>query len=100
MCRWDDRMSAVTPDEDVLYTLALLHSSPPDEYPIYDQFNNEILEFCKNKEIKVKQYLPNYTTKQEWMKHFGSKWGTILKRKAKFDPKMRLSPGQRIFSPI
>lgn len=93
-------MSAVTPNEDVFYTLALLHTSRPDEYLIYDQFNSEILEFCENKGIKVKQYLPNYTTKKEWLMHFGSKWGTILQKKAKFDPKRRLSPGQRIFNPI
>ncbi|KAL8456473.1 hypothetical protein ACS0TY_034622 [Phlomoides rotata] len=98
--KWDDGMSAVTPNEDVFYTLGLLHTSHPDEYSIYDQFNNEILEFCQNKGIKVKQYLPNYSSKQDWIKHYGSKWGAILQKKAKFDPKRRLSPGQRIFNSV
>ncbi|KAI3443628.1 hypothetical protein Pfo_000293 [Paulownia fortunei] len=98
--KWDDRMSAVTPDEDVFYTLALLHSSRPNEYQIFDKFNNEILGFCEKAGIKVKQYLPYYKSRQDWIKHYGSKWGTIQQRKAKFDPKLILSPGQRIFNSV
>ncbi|PIN02728.1 Proteins containing the FAD binding domain [Handroanthus impetiginosus] len=96
--KWDDRMSAVIPDEDIFYGLGLLHTSRPDEYQIYDKFNNDILEFCEKAGIEVKQYLPHYTSKADWIKHYGSKWGIIQQRKAMFDPKKILSPGQRIFN--
>ncbi|XP_047942542.1 cytokinin dehydrogenase 2-like [Salvia hispanica] len=96
--KWDDRMTAVVPDEEVFYTLAALHTTPQDGYKSIDEFNNEILEFCKSKGLKVKQYLPNIKSKKEWMDHFGTKWETVEKRKAMFDPKNILSPGQRIFN--
>lgn len=100
MCRWDYKMSAVIPDEDVFYTLALLHTSGSNEYQILDNFNNEILGFCQKAGIKVKQYLPNHKSQQDWIKHYGPKWGIIRQRKTMFDPKMILSPGQRIFNVI
>ncbi|KAL0308485.1 UNVERIFIED_CONTAM: Cytokinin dehydrogenase 3 [Sesamum radiatum] len=96
--KWDDRMSAVTPEEDVFYTLGLLHSSPPNSYQIYDEFNSQILGFCKRAGIKVKQYLPNYKSRGDWIQHFGPKWPTFRQRKATFDPKFILSPGQGIFN--
>ncbi|KAK4479072.1 hypothetical protein RD792_014583 [Penstemon davidsonii] len=98
--KWDDRMSAVIPDEDIFYTLALLHTSLPKEANIFDKFNNQILRFCENAGIKVKQYLPYYKSKEEWIKHYGSKWDIFQKRKMQFDPKMILSPGQRIFNSV
>lgn len=91
-------MSAVVPDEEVFYTLALLHTTPVDNYEYIDEFNNRILEFCTRNGIKVKQYLPNMGSKQEWKKHFGWKWRSIRLKKAMFDPKTILSPGQRIFN--
>ncbi|XP_057765947.1 cytokinin dehydrogenase 4-like [Salvia miltiorrhiza] len=96
--KWDERMSAVVPDEEVFYALSLLHSTPQDDYHYIDEFNQGILEFCRRKGIEVKQYLPNIKSKQEWIHQFGSKWPTIQKRKAMFDPNTILSPGQRIFN--
>ncbi|KAG8376151.1 hypothetical protein BUALT_Bualt09G0033400 [Buddleja alternifolia] len=96
--KWDDRMSAVTPDEDIFYTLALLHSSPSNGSQIIDNFNNQILRFCEKAGIKVRQYLPYYKSKAHWTKHYGSKWNRIQHRKSLFDPKFILSPGQRIFN--
>ncbi|KAL0374497.1 UNVERIFIED_CONTAM: Cytokinin dehydrogenase 3 [Sesamum radiatum] len=93
--KWDDRMSAVIPEEDVFYTLGLLLSSPPNAYQIYDEFNSQILGFCK-RGIKVK--LPNYKSQAEWIEHFGPKWSTFRQRKATFDPNFILSPGQGIFN--
>lgn len=98
MCRWDYRMSAVIPDEDVFYTLGLLHTSLPEDAQIYDNFNNRVLQFCKENGIQVKQYFPHYESKQGWMKHYGPKWEVMKQRKSMFDPKMILSPGQRIFN--
>ncbi|XP_073137876.1 cytokinin dehydrogenase 3-like [Henckelia pumila] len=96
--KWDDRMSAVIPDEDVFYTIGLLHSSNPNAFEKFDDLNNEILGLCEKAGIKVKQYLPYFKSKGGWIEHFGSKWSIFQKRKRMFDPKMILSPGQRIFN--
>ncbi|KZV18866.1 Cytokinin dehydrogenase 3 precursor family protein [Dorcoceras hygrometricum] len=96
--KWDSRMSAVTPDENIFYTLGLLHSSSPNETKIYDKVNNEILRFCLKNNIKIKQYLPHYKSREDWIKHYGSKWNDFQEMKAKFDPRLILSPGQRIFN--
>ncbi|XP_073034890.1 cytokinin dehydrogenase 3-like [Primulina eburnea] len=98
--KWDDRTSAVIPDEEIFYTLGLLHSSMPDEVENYEKLNNEILEFCEKSGRKIKQYLPHYKSKEDWVKHFGSKWDSFREMKTKFDPRMILSPGQRIFNSI
>ncbi|KAA8523254.1 hypothetical protein F0562_009677 [Nyssa sinensis] len=98
--KWDDRMSAVIPDEDTSYSIGLLHSSGDNGWEDLDEQNNEILQFCDKVGIKAKQYLPHYRTKEEWMNHFGSKWDIFQERKAQFDPKMILSPGQRIFNSV
>ncbi|EYU29893.1 hypothetical protein MIMGU_mgv1a023414mg, partial [Erythranthe guttata] len=96
--KWDNRISAVIPDEEVFYMLGLLHSTGHDKYHIYDKFNNRILGLCKKAGVNVKQYLTQYKSKQDWIKHYGSKWKIIRQTKATFDPKMILSPGQRIFN--
>ncbi|KAL6974546.1 Cytokinin dehydrogenase [Sarracenia purpurea var. burkii] len=93
-------MSAVTPEEDIFYTVGLLPSSGEDEWEVLEDQNKQVLRFCEEAGIKAKQYLPHYTTKEEWMNHFGSKWDTFLHKKAQFDPKMMLSPGQRIFTSV
>ncbi|KAA8534832.1 hypothetical protein F0562_029726 [Nyssa sinensis] len=98
--KWDDRMSAVIPDEETFYTIGLLHSSGVNDWEVLDQQNKEILQFCDKAGIKAKQYLPHYRTKKEWMNHFDSKWDIFQQRKAQFDPKMILSPGQRIFNSV
>ncbi|MBA0568085.1 hypothetical protein Golob_005601 [Gossypium lobatum] len=96
--KWDDRMSAVIPDEEIFYTVGLLQSSGFDDWRTFEDQNKEILLFCEKAGIKVKQYLPHYTTQEGWVNHFGSKWSTFQKRKLQFDPKLLLSPGQRIFN--
>ncbi|RVW66891.1 Cytokinin dehydrogenase 3, partial [Vitis vinifera] len=89
-----------TPDEDIFYAIGLLHSSGADDWKPLENQNKEILQFCDKAGIKIKLYLSRYTTKEDWMKHFGPKWKTFEDRKAQFDPKMILSPGQRIFNSI
>ncbi|MED6186130.1 Cytokinin dehydrogenase [Stylosanthes scabra] len=97
--KWDNRMSASIPEEDIFYTVGFLHSSGFDNWKAFDAQNKEILKFCNDAGIKVKQYLPHYTTQEDWTKHFGpNKWRTFLERKLQFDPRMILSPGQRIFN--
>nr|GMD86280.1 cytokinin dehydrogenase 3-like [Ipomoea batatas] len=96
--RWDDRMSAVIPEEETFYCVGLLHSSGVNEWGELDSQNEEILKYCDEAGIKIKQYLPHYKTEEDWENHFGKKWKTFQQRKALFDPKLILSPGQRIFS--
>lgn len=95
---WDDRMSAVTPEEEIFYCVGLLYSCDAKDGERLDGVNKEILKYCEEGGIKMKQYLPCFQTKQEWMKHFGKKWNNFQENKARFDPKMILSPGQRIFN--
>ncbi|XP_057431473.1 cytokinin dehydrogenase 3-like [Lotus japonicus] len=96
--KWDNKMSASIPDEDVFYAVGFLHSSGFDNWKAYDAQNREILQFCNDAGIKYKQYLPHYRTQEGWTNHFGPKWGTFSERKHQFDPRMILSPGQRIFN--
>ncbi|KAJ6993717.1 cytokinin dehydrogenase 3 [Populus alba] len=96
--KWDDKMSAVIPEEDIFYTVGFLHSSGFNDWQAYDHQNKDILKFCDKAGIEIKQYLPRYSSNKEWINHFGSKWRNFRERKAQFDPKMMLSPGQRIFN--
>ncbi|KAL6338385.1 hypothetical protein AAG906_018756 [Vitis piasezkii] len=98
--KWDDRTSAVIPDEDIFYTVGLLHSSGANDWEPLENQNKEIIQFCDKAGIKIKRYLSRYTTKEDWMNHFGPKWKTFEDRKAQFDPKLILSPGQQIFNSI
>ncbi|KAJ6336222.1 hypothetical protein OIU78_012754 [Salix suchowensis] len=102
--KWDQRSSAVTPDEDVFYLVALLRSAldngeETQSLEYLTNQNHKILRFCDDAGIKVKQYLPHYTTQEEWMDHFGDKWDQFYRRKMEFDPRHLLATGQRIFNP-
>ncbi|KAI4376532.1 hypothetical protein MLD38_014282 [Melastoma candidum] len=96
--KWDVRTSAVVPEEDLFYTVGFLQSSGPEDWRDIDLQNEELLRFCDEAQMGIKQYIPNYDTGEEWKKHFGSKWSSFQEAKSKFDPKMILSPGQGIFN--
>lgn len=92
-------MSTVIPEDDVFYTVGLLHSSGIDhDWEAYDAVNKQVLEFCEDNGIVVKQYLPHYETHRDWINHYGSKWTNFQQMKDNFDPNKILSPGQRIFN--
>jgi len=94
-------MSATIPDDedDIFYAVGFLHSSGFDNWKAFDAQNKEILQFCNHAGINYKLYLPHYSTQEEWTNHFGpKKWKTFSQRKNQFDPRMVLSPGQRIFN--
>ncbi|KAE9585258.1 hypothetical protein Lal_00018048 [Lupinus albus] len=100
--RWNSKTSLVTPEEDVFYLVAFLSSAVPSstgsnslEYILTQ--NQRILDFCKHAKLKVKQYLPHYTTQEEWKTHFGSSWEAFVERKTTYDPLALLAPGHRIF---
>ncbi|XP_071693894.1 cytokinin dehydrogenase 5-like [Rutidosis leptorrhynchoides] len=102
--KWDEKSSVVTPNEDVFYLVALLRSALDNGEETLtlkhlSGENREILKFCKESKIEVKQYLPHYTTQKEWMEHFGDKWPEIYRRKMEFDPRLILATGQKIFNP-
>ncbi|KAF1870404.1 hypothetical protein Lal_00003610 [Lupinus albus] len=97
--KWDDRMSAVTPDEDIFYALGFFRAAFGNgEVEASEAQNEEILEFCKDAGIQAKVYLASYKTQERWVEHYGSKWELIKDRKDEFDPKKILSPGQKIFN--
>ncbi|KAJ4794866.1 Cytokinin oxidase/dehydrogenase [Rhynchospora pubera] len=96
--KWDDRMSTMIPDEEIFYTFEVLYSASKENLQALIDENEKILKFCNLAGIKYKQYLPHYATTKGWMKHFGKKWNNFLAMKAKYDPRLILSPGSRIFS--
>jgi cytokinin dehydrogenase len=93
-------LSAVIPDEDIFYTTSFLHTSGIDNWQVYEDQNQAVIKFCEEAGIKMVKYLADYTTIEEWIKHFGSKWTTFRERKAQYDPKNILSPGQKIFNAV
>lgn len=104
LCRWDAETSVVTPNEEVFYLVALLRSALQngDEALTLERLsdeNRQIIKFCKDEKIDIKQYLPHYTTHEDWMDHYGEKWPQFYKRKMEFDPRHILATGQRIFEP-
>lgn len=94
---WDDRISAVIPDEDIFYKVGLLRSCRVDDWEAMVDQNKQILHFCDKAGINCKLYLHRFDTKQDWINHFGHKWKVFKQMKAQFDPKFLLTPGQNIF---
>ncbi|KAJ8500506.1 hypothetical protein OPV22_011058 [Ensete ventricosum] len=99
--KWDNRTSAVIPDEEIFYLVAFLSSAPSssdhDSLGRALKQNDRILDFCKQADIRMKQYLPYYTMQEEWRAHFGDRWEDFARRKDVYDPLYILAPGQRIF---
>ncbi|CAN1813819.1 Cytokinin dehydrogenase 6 [Linum perenne] len=100
--KWDNRTSAVIPDEELFYLVAFLTSAMPAstgtdglEHILIQ--NKRITEFCEAANLGAKQYLPHYTTQEEWKHHFGPQWEALVQRKSAYDPLAILAPGQRIF---
>ncbi|CAL0304974.1 unnamed protein product [Lupinus luteus] len=88
-------MSTVTPNEDIFYVLGLFRSSGFDkgEVEASEAQNQQILQFCKDVGIGIKEYLASLQTHEELVYQYGSKWQLIEDRKTKLDPKRILSPG-------
>ncbi|KAK7411933.1 hypothetical protein VNO78_03377 [Psophocarpus tetragonolobus] len=96
--KWDDKMSAITPDENIFYPIGMLHSTTSnDVLQKFQMQNQQILQVCKDAGIKIVEYLTGNKTHQQWVEHFGLKWKLFAARKDQFDPKRILSPGQGIF---
>ncbi|KAL2952632.1 hypothetical protein AAZX31_19G122100 [Glycine max] len=100
--RWNSKTSLVTPEEDVFYLVALLSSALPnstcaDSLEHILAQNNRIIDFYTGAQLRVKQYLPHYSTQEEWQVHFGSRWEAFVERKRAYDPLALLAPGHRIF---
>ncbi|KAF3785787.1 Cytokinin dehydrogenase 3 [Nymphaea thermarum] len=94
--KWDEKMSAAVPAEDVFYSVSLLRSAAHD-WEVYEEQNMEILSACEKRKMGLKAYLPHYKEEREWKEHFGERWDTLLDRKLKFDPTGILATGQKIF---
>ncbi|KAF8705743.1 hypothetical protein HU200_030945 [Digitaria exilis] len=97
--KWDAGMSAATPAEDVFYVVSLLFSSVANDLERLQAQNQRIVRFCDLAGIEYKSYLARYTSRGDWVRHFGSdKWKWFVEMKNKYDPKKLLSPGQDIFN--
>ncbi|XP_042497272.1 cytokinin dehydrogenase 7 [Macadamia integrifolia] len=102
--KWDNRTSVVLPEgrgEEIFYLVALLRFNPRGGAAAVEEQvgqNEEIVRWCRDKDLDYKQYLPHYQTQEQWKRHFGKKWTRFVERKARFDPLALLSPGQSIFS--
>nr|GMD62636.1 cytokinin dehydrogenase 6-like [Ipomoea batatas] len=100
---WDNRTSAVLPEEDVFYQVAFLYHANPtsngtDGLEHILTQNQKILDFCEAAHLGVKQYLPHYVTQEQWRAHFGPRrWEAFVQRKSAYDPLSILAPGHRIF---
>ncbi|KAJ6425926.1 hypothetical protein OIU84_026493 [Salix udensis] len=100
--KWNNRTSLITPEEEIFYQVAFLSSAMPSStgkdglFHILAQ-NQRILDFCSKASIGAKQYLPHYSTQEEWQTHFGPQWEVFVRRKSTYDPMAILAPGQRIF---
>ncbi|CAA0829858.1 Cytokinin dehydrogenase 1 [Striga hermonthica] len=97
--RWKvHRKSLITPDENVFYLVAFLSTAVgKDRLDRLLTRNKKILDYCKKSKLGIKQYLPYYSTTEEWKEHFGSRWEVFSRRKSDYDPLAILAPGQRIF---
>lgn len=93
-------MTATVPDEEeVFYAVGLLWTAAVEDWRSFGALNDEVLGFCERHGIKIKQYLPHYTSKGDWERHFGLvKWENFVQLKRRYDPKALLSPGQHIFT--
>ncbi|XWS56313.1 hypothetical protein CRYUN_Cryun09bG0075300 [Craigia yunnanensis] len=100
--KWNNRTSMITPEEDIMYLVAFLSSAFPsstgtDGLEHIMTQNQRILDFCAKAKLGAKQYLPHYSSQNEWQAHFGPQWETFVQRKSVYDPLAILAPGQRIF---
>ncbi|XP_061954216.1 cytokinin dehydrogenase 1 [Populus nigra] len=100
--KWNNRTSLITPDEETFYQVAFLSSAMPSSTGRESLFhilaqNQRILDFCSKAGLGAKQYMPHYSTQEEWQAHFGPQWEVFVKRKSTYDPLAILAPGQRIF---
>ncbi|KAL6555370.1 Cytokinin dehydrogenase 1 [Orobanche gracilis] len=100
--RWKHETSLITPNENVFYLVAFLSSATPsstgkDGLEHILKQNKKIQSFCGRPHLGIKQYLPHYSTQDEWKAHFGSRWEVFRRRKSTYDPLAILAPGQRIF---
>ncbi|KAE8658037.1 Cytokinin dehydrogenase 7 [Hibiscus syriacus] len=96
--KWDSRTSVALPEGEIFYIVGLLRFVPKG--PSVNEKvreNREIVNWCINEGLDFKLYLPHYRSKEDWKRHFGNQWTRFAKRKASFDPKAILAPGQRIF---
>ncbi|KAJ6316754.1 hypothetical protein OIU78_019937 [Salix suchowensis] len=89
--KWNNRTSLITPEEEIFYQVAFLSSAMPSStgkdglFHILAQ-NQRILDFCSKASIGAKQYLPHYSTQEEWQTHFGPQWEVFVRRKSTYDP--------------
>ncbi|AES65432.1 cytokinin dehydrogenase 1, FAD and cytokinin-binding protein [Medicago truncatula] len=87
------------PDSATDYTLDLLHAAKGlDEVKAFQAQNHDILQFCNDAGIKIKEYLTRNKTHQEWVEHFGTKCNCLKREKLNLIPKEYCHQGKGFFS--
>ncbi|XP_078448487.1 cytokinin dehydrogenase 3-like [Wolffia australiana] len=105
--KWESNSSAVIPAADgsleidnVFYVVGVLRSANPATCSA-ECLSKILLQNQQTVQVATtigaKQYLPFYSTNEEWERHFGEKWQQFSARKSQFDPSHVLAPGLRIF---
>ncbi|KAL0394228.1 UNVERIFIED_CONTAM: Cytokinin dehydrogenase 7 [Sesamum latifolium] len=99
--KWDSRKSVVLPEGEMFYLVALLRFCFPYPKGLSAEEmivqNQEIVQSCIQNGFDFKLYLPHYTSREGWKRHFGNQWTRFQESKARFDPMAILAPGQKIF---
>jgi cytokinin dehydrogenase len=104
--RWDTNTSVVLPDsgstDQVMYAVGILRSANPDDGCSHHCLQELLLRHRRlagaaASGLGAKQYLAHHPTPAGWRRHFGRRWERFADRKARFDPRCILGPGQGIF---
>uniref|UniRef100_A0A0E0EZ26 cytokinin dehydrogenase n=1 Tax=Oryza meridionalis TaxID=40149 RepID=A0A0E0EZ26_9ORYZ len=104
--KWDTNTSVVLPDsgstDQVMYAVGILRSANPDDGCSHHCLQELLLRHRRlagaaASGLGAKQYLAHHPTPAGWRRHFGRRWERFADRKARFDPRCILGPGQGIF---
>ncbi|KAK9117918.1 hypothetical protein Scep_016011 [Stephania cephalantha] len=107
--KWNSDASAVLPgpgEERVVYIVGMLRSANPTRCSTkcLNDFLTENRKITQTVSdpiigIRAKQYLPHYSSEEQWQDHFGEhQWRRLVRRKTEYDPLNVLAPGQKIFT--
>jgi FAD/FMN-containing dehydrogenase len=88
------------PDEPVAFAFNLLRTAPPDDSATLDAMlaDNRAL-YDSLVQVGGTRYAIGAIpfSPRDWHRHFGSRWGLLMRSKRRFDPDRVLTPGQGIF---
>jgi len=89
------------PNEETLFLFDILRTVPPDPAAVRATLDVNRALFEQARNLGGKRYAISAVefSQQDWREHFGRDFFLFALRKAQFDPKKVLAPGQGIFAP-